>query len=71
MKPSTSATWHIFRPANLSEPVFGNCSKASSQPYKSVLKLLLTEVYASEHPSVHCLSLRFKRAGVRQPDRPG
>ncbi|WP_445937383.1 class I adenylate cyclase, partial [Pseudomonas sp.] len=29
---------------------------------KSVLKLLLTEVYASEHPKVECLSLRFKQA---------
>lgn len=27
-----------------------------------MLKLLLTEVYASEHPRVHCLSLRFKQA---------
>lgn len=36
--------------------------KGIESPYKSVLKLLLTEVYASEHPSVHCLSLRFKRA---------
>jgi adenylate cyclase class 1 len=27
-----------------------------------VLKLLLTEVYASEHPRVHCLSLRYKQA---------
>jgi len=36
--------------------------KGIESPYKSVLKLLLTEVYASEHPSVQCLSLRFKRA---------
>lgn len=36
--------------------------KGIESPYKSVLKLLLTEVYASEHPHVHCLSLRFKRA---------
>ncbi len=36
--------------------------KGIESPYKSVLKLLLTEVYASEHPNVHCLSLRFKRA---------
>ncbi len=34
--------------------------KGIESPYKSVLKLLLTEVYASEHPQVHCLSLRFK-----------
>lgn len=36
--------------------------KGIESPYKSVLKLLLTEVYASEHPKVECLSLRFKQA---------
>lgn len=36
--------------------------KGISSPYKSVLKLLLTEVYASEHPHVQCLSLQFKQA---------
>ncbi|VVO44646.1 class I adenylate cyclase [Pseudomonas fluorescens] len=36
--------------------------KGIESPYKSVLKLLLTEVYASEHPQVKCLSLRFKQA---------
>ncbi|KAF1026395.1 MAG: Adenylate cyclase [Pseudomonas sp.] len=36
--------------------------KGIESPYKSVLKLLLTEVYASEHPKVQCLSLLFKRA---------
>lgn len=36
--------------------------KGIESPYKSVLKLLLTEVYASEHPKVQCLSLRFKQA---------
>jgi adenylate cyclase class 1 len=36
--------------------------KGIDSPYKSVLKLLLTEVYASEHPRVQCLSLRFKQA---------
>ncbi|MPT20538.1 MAG: class I adenylate cyclase [Pseudomonas sp.] len=36
--------------------------KGIESPYKSVLKLLLTEVYASEHPKVECLALRFKRA---------
>ena len=35
--------------------------KGIESPYKSVLKLLLTEVYASEHPHVQCLSLRFKQ----------
>lgn len=36
--------------------------KGIESPYKSVLKLLLIEVYASEHPDVRCLSLRFKQA---------
>ncbi|HSC82624.1 MAG TPA: class I adenylate cyclase [Pseudomonas sp.] len=36
--------------------------KGIESPYKSVLKLLLTEVYASEHPHVECLSLRYKQA---------
>ncbi|HKS14943.1 MAG TPA: class I adenylate cyclase [Pseudomonas sp.] len=36
--------------------------KGIDSPYKSVLKLLLTEVYASEHPHVRCLSLTFKEA---------
>ncbi|SNS62057.1 class I adenylate cyclase [Pseudomonas segetis] len=36
--------------------------KGIRSPYKSVLKLLLTEIYASEHPRVECLSLRFKHA---------
>ncbi|KPY37351.1 MULTISPECIES: class I adenylate cyclase [Pseudomonas syringae group] len=36
--------------------------KGIESPYKSVLKLLLIEVYSSEHPAVQCLSLRFKQA---------
>ncbi|CAD5106344.1 class I adenylate cyclase [Zestomonas carbonaria] len=36
--------------------------KGIDSPYKSVLKLLLSEVYASEHPQVNCLALRFKQA---------
>ena len=36
--------------------------KGIDSPYKSVLKLLLTEVYSSEHPQVRCLSLDFKQA---------
>lgn len=36
--------------------------KGIQSPYKSVLKLLLIEVYSSEYPSVQCLSLRFKQA---------
>lgn len=36
--------------------------KGMESPYKSVLKLLLIEVYASEHPRVSCLSLQFKQA---------
>ncbi|WP_420917386.1 class I adenylate cyclase [Pseudomonas citronellolis] len=34
--------------------------KGITSPYKAVLKLLLSEVYASEHPQVACLALRFK-----------
>lgn len=36
--------------------------KGIDSPYKSLLKLLLTEVYASEHPDVRCLSLEYKQA---------
>ncbi|MGN8258970.1 class I adenylate cyclase [Pseudomonas sp. SMSB3] len=36
--------------------------KGIDSPYKSLLKLLLTETYASEHPSVRCLSLDYKQA---------
>lgn len=36
--------------------------KGIDSPYKSVLKIVLTEVYASEHPQVECLSLCFKKA---------
>jgi adenylate cyclase class 1 len=37
-------------------------TKAIDSPYKSVIKLLLTEVYASEYPRVEPLSNTFKRA---------
>ncbi|MBF8741689.1 class I adenylate cyclase [Pseudomonas guariconensis] len=36
--------------------------KGIDSPYKSLLKLLLTEAYASEHPGVRCLSLDYKQA---------
>lgn len=36
--------------------------KGVESPYKSVLKIMLTEVYASEYPSVKGLSLLFKSA---------
>ncbi|QXH35689.1 class I adenylate cyclase [Pseudomonas muyukensis] len=36
--------------------------KGIDSPYKSLLKLLLTEAYASEHPDVRCLSLDYKQA---------
>jgi adenylate cyclase class 1 len=36
--------------------------KAIDSPYKSALKILLTEVYASEYPNVEPLSTTFKRA---------
>jgi adenylate cyclase class 1 len=36
--------------------------KAIESPYKSVLKLLLFEVYAADHPAAACLSADYKRA---------
>lgn len=36
--------------------------KGLESPYKSLLKLLLTEVYAAQHPAVHCVSLQLKQA---------
>ncbi|WP_449430612.1 class I adenylate cyclase [Pseudomonas putida] len=36
--------------------------KGIDSPYKSLLKLLLTEAYASEHPTVRCLGLDYKQA---------
>src|SRR5690606_29688201 len=36
--------------------------KGIDSPYKSVIKIVLTEVYASEHPQVECLSLIYKKA---------
>ncbi len=36
--------------------------KALESPYKSLFKLLLTEVYASQHPRVRCLALDYKQA---------
>ncbi len=36
--------------------------KAIESPYKSVLKLLLLEVYVSEYPEINPLSLQFKQA---------
>lgn len=36
--------------------------KGLASPYKSLLKLLLTEVYAAQHPAVQCVSLQFKQA---------
>lgn len=46
--------------------------KGIGEPYKSLLKLLLIEVYASQYPQVDSISLQFKRAmyrGAPQPDR--
>ena len=36
--------------------------KGVESPYKSVIKILLTEVYASEYPEVRCLSQIYKQA---------
>lgn len=46
--------------------------KGIDSPYKSVLKLVLMEAYASEYPEIDLLSVRFKRAvygGEEDPDR--
>lgn len=43
-----AAVWQLF--------------KGIDSPYKSVLKLLLMEVYASEYPNIELLCLRFKKA---------
>ena len=45
--------------------------KGIAEPYKSLLKLLLIEVYAGQYPQVDCISLQFKRAiygGDPDPD---
>ncbi len=39
--------------------------KAIESPYKSVIKLLLMEAYASEYPSIQPLSLEYKKAIYR------
>lgn len=36
--------------------------KAMQSPYKSALKLLLNEAYASAHPDGECLALQYKRS---------
>lgn len=36
--------------------------KGIAEPYKSLLKLLLIEVYAGQYPQVDCVSRQFKRA---------
>jgi len=36
--------------------------KGINSPYKSILKILLMEAYASEHPQIDLLGVRFKRA---------
>ena len=48
--------WHIY--------------KGIDSPYKSILKLLLMECYAKEHPHIDLLSMRFKRSvyGQDKPD---
>ncbi len=43
--------------------------KAIDSPYKSVLKILLTEVYAAEYPEVEPLSTQFKKSIYQQLHR--
>lgn len=47
--------WHIY--------------KGIDSPYKSILKLLLMECYAKEHPNIDLLCLQFKRI-VYSEDKP-
>lgn len=42
--------------------------KSISSPYKSLMKLLLMEVYASEYPSIPLLSMMFKEAVYKGVD---
>jgi len=42
--------------------------KGVDSPYKSVLKILLMEIYVSEYPKVQFLSLRYKRAVYEEYD---
>ncbi len=62
MKPWTCGNLAYIPPGEFIGAGLWQLFKGIESPYKSVLKLLLTEVYASEHPRVHCLSLRFKQA---------
>lgn len=43
--------------------------KAVDSPYKSILKILLMEAYANQHPDITVLALRFKHA-VHKGDMP-
>ena len=56
---STSATWRTSPPGSSSAPASGSCPRPSIRP-TSRCSLLLTEAYASEHPRVRCVALRFK-----------
>jgi adenylate cyclase, class 1 len=42
--------------------------KSINSPYKSLMKLLLMEVYASEYPSISLLSMMFKEAVYQSVD---
>ncbi|WP_462401671.1 class I adenylate cyclase [Pseudomonas sp. Marseille-QA0332] len=60
---------HLAEPApgKLVEAARCQLRKGLDSPYKSLLKLLLVEVYATEHPHVRYLSLDFKRAVFAGP----
>ena len=70
MRCSTSAIWRTSRPGEFIGAGLWQLFKGIESPYKSVLKLLLTEVYASEHPQVAVPEPALQEGGVCQPARP-
>ena len=62
-------------PSGLEQEFFGaalwQLYKSVDSPYKAVLKLMLMETYAAEHPNVELLCMRYKQAiynGEKEPD---
>ena len=62
-------------PSGLEQEFFGaalwQLYKSVDSPYKAVLKLMLMEAYAAEHPNVELLCMRFKQAiydGEKNPE---
>lgn len=53
---------HDFPPGEFIGAGMWQLYKGIDSPYKSVLKIVLTEIYASEYPHVETLSQRYKNA---------